>query len=107
MVGVNSRSIRDTRKNLAKTTHRMTLPRTHLAWMELVLGRNFLDRLVTPKGAKSHAGLKIRGKITSFSHLVFLLQRMEYTLSPCPIFRDHLIILAIDAPQGLSPDNNR
>jgi len=58
--------------------------------MELVLGRNFLDRLVTSKGAKSHVGLKIRGKITSFSHLVFLLQRMEYTLSPCPIFQDHL-----------------
>jgi hypothetical protein len=58
--------------------------------MELVLGRNFLGRLVSPKGVKSHAGLKIRGKIRSFSNLVFLLQRMEYTISPCPIFRDHL-----------------
>ena len=77
-------------KKLAKTVHRLTLPRNHLVWMELVLGRNSLDRLVAPKGVKSYAGLKIRDKITSFSHLVFLLQRMEYTLSPCPIFRDHL-----------------
>jgi hypothetical protein len=65
-----------TARTPAKTIHRLTLPRTHLVWMELVLGRNSLDRLVAPKDAKSHAGLKIRDKITSFSHLVFLLQRM-------------------------------
>lgn len=107
VIVINSCSISDTRKNLAKTIHRLTLLRTHLVWMELVLGKNSLGRLVAPKDAKSHAGLKIRDKITSFSHLVFLLQRMEYTFSPCPVFRDHLIILAIDPPQGLSSDNNR
>ncbi len=61
--------------------------------MNLVLGRNLLDRPVTTQRFQRHAGLEVRRKSASCRHLVSLRYPVEYTLASCPIFRDHLRLL--------------
>jgi hypothetical protein len=72
--------------------------------MYLVLGRvrrenNSLDRfpilltldcLVAPERFQRHPKLEFRRKLTPCLHVVLLRYPVEYTLTSCPIFQDHL-----------------
>ena len=50
-----------------------------------------LDRPVTPQRFQRHLRLEVGRKPASCRHLVFLRYPVEYTLTACPIFWDHLI----------------
>jgi len=71
--------------------------------MHLVPGCDLLNRPVAPQRLKRNLRLEIRRKPSSCRHLlviaVFLLQPVEYTLNPCPIFRDHLTQEAAPLPR--------
>ena len=49
-----------------------------------------LDCFVAPERFQRHPGLEFRRKSTPFRHLVLLRYPVEYTLTSCPIFQDHL-----------------
>ncbi len=74
-----------------QTLQRLALPRAYLVRMHLVPSRGLLDRLVAPERFQRHPGLEFRREPTSLRHRAFLRYPVEYTLAPCPIFRDHLI----------------
>jgi hypothetical protein len=59
-------------KHRSQTFHRLALPSTHLVWMHLAPGRNFLDCHVATQSIKSHFRLEIASKPSSCRHLVFL-----------------------------------
>jgi hypothetical protein len=48
------------------------------------------DRFVAPERFQRHPSLEFRRKSTPFRHLVLLRYPVEYTLTSCPIFQDHL-----------------
>ncbi len=84
------RPIHAVRKHLAQAIYRLALPGAHLVRMHFVLGRNLLDRPVAPQRFQRHPGLEVRRKPAPCRHLVFLRYPVEYTLTACPIFWDHL-----------------
>ncbi len=58
--------------------------------MHLVLRRDLLDRPVAPQCFQRNLRLEIGRKPASCRYLKFLRYPVEYTLTTCPIFRDHL-----------------
>src|SRR4029077_14753552 len=85
-------AVRPVRKHLAQAVDRLALPAAHLVRMHLVLRGDLLDRLVAAQCLQGNSGLELPRKPTSRRHLVSLRYPVEYTLAPCPVFRDQLTL---------------
>ena len=62
-----------------------------------MLGRDLLDRPVASQCFQRHPGLEVGRKPASCRHLVSLRYPVEYTLTDCPISRDHLTLMMSSA----------
>ena len=87
---IRAAAFRARREHLAQPLDRLSLPAAHLVRMNLVLGRDLLDRLVAAQRFQRHPCLEIRREPTPLRHLVFLLYKAEYTLAHCPTSWDQL-----------------
>ena len=82
-------------KYFPQTILRLPLPAAHLVRMDFVLGRDRLHRAVTAQRIHRYPCFELRCESTSCRrHLVGPPHGLEYTLTSCPVFQDHLKILA-------------
>ena len=79
------------REQLFESVLGLPLPAAYLIRVNLVLGRDRLHRAVPAERLHDYLGLELRCEPASFRrHPVGPPHGLGYTLTSCPVFRDHL-----------------
>jgi len=65
------------REHPSQAVNRLPFPCRHLRWMDLMLGRNLLRRLVSPQRLKRYSSFEFVLKTASLRHLCIRSSRLD------------------------------